>query len=87
MAEANLNTKELDLVTTTMSNKSVAQTGCNSFGLVTTVKNDAGNTVPIMCTGLLTELPSFSISPTYDLSPGKTVLDLYTDVFKKMNLT
>ncbi len=83
MAEANLNIKELDLVTTTMSNKSVAQTGCNSFGLVTTDKDDAGNTVPIMCTGLLTELPSFSISPTYDLSPGKTVLDLYTDVFKK----
>lgn len=83
MAEANINEKELDLVTTTMSNKSVAQAGCNSFGLVTIEDDGNGNPVPVMCTGLLTELPSFSISPTYDLSPGKTVLDLYTDVFKK----
>ena len=83
MAEANINKKELDLVTTTMSNKSVAQAGCNSFGLVTIEDDGNGNPEPVMCTGLLTELPSFSISPTYDLSPGKTVLDLYTDVFKK----
>lgn len=84
MAEVNENIKELELVTTSMSNSTAAKSGCNSFALVTSVSDVGSSDVyPVMCTGLLTDLPSFSISPAYDLSPGKSLLDLYTNAFKK----